>query len=132
MNTHLTPALVSAPSCDGSGRSAVVKARAPARSHASESAPGAADAMFELAHGQVLTLQGRPGQTLQVLTGRIWLTQTGDTGDHFIAAGQRHTLRAAGRVVIEGDSLASARWRWDNRAHETLPSALFPGLRRSP
>jgi hypothetical protein len=96
MDTHLTPALVSAPSFDRPSRPAITKARAP----------------FELARGEVIALHGRRGQSVEVLSGRLWLTQTGDTGDHFIAAGEQHTLGASGRLVIEGDSLAPAQWRW--------------------
>ena len=96
MDTHLTPALVSAPSFDRTGRPAIAKARAP----------------FELARGEVIALHGRRGQCVEVLSGRLWLTQTGGSGDHFIAAGEQHTLVASGRLVIEGDSPAPAQWRW--------------------
>ena len=96
MDTHLTPALVSAPSFERAATPAITKARAP----------------LELARGEVLALHGRRGQTLEVLSGRLWLTQTGDTGDHFVAGGEHHTLRASGRLVIEGDSAAPAQWRW--------------------
>lgn len=110
MDTHLTPALVSAPSFDRTGRPAIAKARATARLQTS-AATGAGD-MFELARGAVIALAGRRGQCVEVLRGRVWLTQTGGTGDHFVAAGEQHTLGAGGRLVIEGDSPAPAQWRW--------------------
>lgn len=112
MDTHLTPALVSAPSFDRTGRPAIAKARAAARLQAS-AATGAKDgSVSELARGEVIALHGRRGQTLEVLSGRVWLTQTGGSGDHFIAAGEQHTLVASGRLVVEGDSPAPAQWRW--------------------
>lgn len=115
MDTHLTPAFVSAPSADAAGRHAAVKARAAARQPAplaSAAARAGTDGRYTLARGEVVSLQGRPGQAVEVLSGRLWLTQTGDTGDHFVDAGQTHTLRALGRLVIEGDSAAPAQWRW--------------------
>lgn len=113
MDTHLTPALVPAPSFDRTGRPAIAKARAAARlqTSAATTQAGAGD-VFELARGEVVSLHGRRGQTLEVLSGRVWLTQTGGSGDHFIAAGQQHTLGQTGRVVIEGDSNASACLKW--------------------
>lgn len=61
--------------------------------------------------GAVLTL-ARPhdGHTrVQVDAGRIWLTQSGDAGDHFIAAGEDWLLCGEGEVVIECDGAETAR-----------------------
>jgi ferric-dicitrate binding protein FerR (iron transport regulator) len=49
------------------------------------------------------TLAGRlpAGACVTVLSGRVWLTQTGDANDYFVDAGQRHVVARGGRVVIE-------------------------------
>lgn len=44
-----------------------------------------------------------------VQTGRLWLTQSGDADDHFIAAGEDWLLYGPGEVVIECDSAEAAR-----------------------
>jgi len=66
---------------------------------------------LSLRPGAVLTL-ARPhdGYTrVQVDAGRIWLTQSGDPGDHFIAAGEDWLLCGEGAVVIECDGAEPAR-----------------------
>lgn len=52
--------------------------------------------------GQALTLPAAPGQVLRVLAGRLWLTQTGAPGDHFLSAGEHRAL-GRGRAVVEAD-----------------------------
>jgi hypothetical protein len=49
------------------------------------------------------TLAGRlpAGACVAVLSGRVWLTQTGDANDYFVDAGQRHVVARGDRVVIE-------------------------------
>jgi hypothetical protein len=66
---------------------------------------------LSLRPGAVLTL-ARPhdGYTrVLVDAGRLWLTQSGDAGDHFIAAGEDWLLFGEGAVVIECDGAETAR-----------------------
>ncbi|MDZ7857382.1 DUF2917 domain-containing protein [Sphaerotilus sp.] len=66
---------------------------------------------LSLRPGAVLTL-ARPhdGYTrVQVVAGRIWLTQSDDPGDHFLAAGEDWLLCGDGAVVIECDGAETAR-----------------------
>jgi len=66
---------------------------------------------LSLRPGAVLTL-ARPhdGYTrVQVDAGRIWLTQSGDAGDYFIAAGEDWLLCGEGAVVIECDGAETAQ-----------------------
>lgn len=66
---------------------------------------------LSLRPGAVLTL-ARPhdGYTrVQVDAGRLWLTQSGDAGDHFLAAGEDWLLCGEGAVVIECDGAETAR-----------------------
>jgi len=53
--------------------------------------------------GALLTLTAASGLRIEVGCGRLWLTEEGDADDHFIAAGEVHTVRGEGRVVIEVD-----------------------------
>lgn len=52
--------------------------------------------------GQALTLPAAAGQRLRVVSGRVWLTQSGDGTDHFLAPGQERVL-GPGRAVLEAD-----------------------------
>ncbi|MEP6505898.1 MAG: DUF2917 domain-containing protein [Betaproteobacteria bacterium] len=70
----------------------------------------ALDTVVRLAARATLVRQLRAGACIAVQSGRVWVTQTGDANDYFVAAGQRHVVAATGRVVIEGDSpLATLR-----------------------
>ncbi|NIC41587.1 DUF2917 domain-containing protein [Aquabacterium sp. A08] len=42
------------------------------------------------------------GRRLRVVSGRVWLTQSGDGTDHFLAPGQERVL-GPGRAVLEAD-----------------------------
>ncbi len=56
-----------------------------------------------------------PG-VLKVTSGRVWLTQTGGTGDWILQAGESHRLVAGQRAVLEdwGDAVpASFDWQPD-------------------
>lgn len=65
-----------------------------------------------LAPAEVLCRNGVAGARLQVQAGRVWLTETDDAEDHFLAAGQQHTVRGSGRVVVEalGPEVAVLTW----------------------
>jgi hypothetical protein len=81
-----------------------------ARRHAAAEAP-----LLSLARGATARLRLPRGARLAVVSGRIWLTERGDTDDHFVAAGGQHVVRHAGPVVLEGDSGVVARVRVTRR-----------------
>lgn len=55
-----------------------------------------------LGPGQALTLAASRGsRRLVVTSGRVWLTVTGGTDDHWLRAGEGMTLRAGQAVVVE-------------------------------
>lgn len=55
-----------------------------------------------LAPGQALTLAAaRTPRRLVVIGGRLWLTISGGTDDHWLGAGEGMTLAAGQEVVIE-------------------------------
>lgn len=55
-----------------------------------------------LAPGQALTLAAaRSSRRLVVTSGRLWLTVSGGTDDHWLGAGEGLTLAAGQEVVVE-------------------------------
>ncbi|RZJ06644.1 MAG: DUF2917 domain-containing protein [Rubrivivax sp.] len=55
-----------------------------------------------LAPGQALTLTATRGaRRLVVTSGRLWLTVSGGTDDHWLGAGEGLTLAAGQEVVVE-------------------------------
>jgi hypothetical protein len=55
-----------------------------------------------LGPGQALTLAATRGpRRLVVTSGRLWLTFTGGTDDHWLCAGEGLTLAAGQEVVVE-------------------------------
>lgn len=52
--------------------------------------------------GQALTLAaGRASRRLVVTSGRLWLTVSGGTDDHWLSAGEGLTLAAGQEAVVE-------------------------------
>lgn len=78
---------------------------------------------LRLERGAVVSMRLPVGSTLLLAAGRVWLTEPGDSADHFIAAGQTHCVRHAGAVVIEGDSAEPAVVRFSGRASTPRPTA---------
>lgn len=63
--------------------------------------PNLNDLPRPLAHGHLLTLPHASGCVIHCLTGCLWITETGDPGDHLLIAGQAYPVRGTGRLVIE-------------------------------
>ncbi|MCA0239398.1 MAG: DUF2917 domain-containing protein [Proteobacteria bacterium] len=82
------------------------------------------DLDLELPPGAALTLPPRAALHLHLLSGRLWLTRSGDPDDHFIDPGSRLLLDGRG-CVVENDSGTSARLRLRSEAFRR------PALRRS-
>ena len=64
----------------------------------------APDSVVRLAANATVARHLTAGARIAVQSGRIWLTQTGDANDYFVAAGQSHVVARGGRVVIEAFS----------------------------
>jgi hypothetical protein len=90
---------------------------------------------FSLRPGAVRTL-ARPhdGYTrVQVDAGRLWLTQSGDPGDHFIAAGEDWLLCGEGEVVVECDGPETAQVQvWHAGERPASAAALVSPARAAP
>lgn len=96
--------------------------------------------LFELSAQGARTLAPTQPATLRVLAGGLWLTRSGDAGDHFLQAGDELAL-GPGRTVVEPHGCALARfevrqslregsaprrgaWRW--RGIRAWPLAVAP------
>ncbi|MCF8205607.1 MAG: DUF2917 domain-containing protein [Methylotenera sp.] len=76
-----------------------------------------------LAPGQALTLApARLPRRLVVTQGRLWLTVTGHTSDHWLQAGDGLTLAPGEAAVVEA---------WPQAAFQLLQPVPQPGARRS-
>jgi len=80
--------------------------------------------ILNLAENDFLRLTRARGTTVEVLDGRVWITEAGRERDAFVSSGMRYSIAGDGLVVANSDS-ASARvavrppmWRivWDRAA----------------
>jgi Protein of unknown function (DUF2917) len=73
----------------------------------------------KIVRGQARTLDAKAGDTLRVMHGRLWLTQSGSLRDHFLSPGDTLCL-GPGKAVIEADSQDGACFE----VRSPLPSVL--------
>ena len=59
-----------------------------------------AEAVRALPAGHVVAL-GTGGGQVSILSGRVWLTSSGDPSDHFLGAGESFDVRDSGQTLIE-------------------------------
>lgn len=73
----------------------------------------------------VMSLHCRAGQraSLEVLSGRLWLTQQGRSDDLFLEAGQGLTLQGPAVLYAGADGATPLRLRW---VHEAAPDRAPP------
>ncbi len=57
--------------------------------------------MQTIAPGTVLRLEQAAGTCIVVRSGRVWITETGQTGDVGLDAGQSYRIAGRGRVLVE-------------------------------
>lgn len=79
----------------------------PRRALATRTMPRSEIAPTRLLPGQARTLHAAQGMRLQVLGGRLWLTQPGASQDVFLTAGDTLEL-SQDWVVIEADAMPDA------------------------
>lgn len=89
---------------------------------------------LQLAVGELHRWRSARPVELQVLAGRVWITQSGDEDDHFLAAGDTLVLRRGALALIEAQS--GARLRVFSPVPAALPSTPWwhrlAGRRRPP
>jgi quercetin dioxygenase-like cupin family protein len=64
---------------------------------------------LQLAAGELHRWRSARAVELQVLAGRVWVTQSGDEDDHFLAAGDTLALRRGALALIEAEDAARLR-----------------------
>lgn len=78
--------------------------------------------------GRATRLDRADGE-LTVVSGRIWLTREGDTGDHIVCCGTRLQIAATDHAVIESADDGDAQVRWI--ARPSGAGLWVDGLRRA-
>lgn len=69
---------------------------------------------FRIPPGQTRSVTASPGDSLFVVSGLVWATQTGNPADLWLAAGHRYMLEGHGTAVVEaprGATVALVRGR---------------------
>ena len=64
--------------------------------------------MLRLTLRDFLTLQGARGVAIDVLVGRVWITEDGRAGDSFVDAGRSYRVGGPGLVLIGAENQARA------------------------
>jgi uncharacterized protein YjiS (DUF1127 family) len=64
--------------------------------------------MLRLTLRDFLTLQGARGTAIDVLVGRVWITEDGRAGDSFVDAGRSYRVGGHGLVLIGAENQAHA------------------------
>ncbi|WP_169836758.1 DUF2917 domain-containing protein [Thiomonas intermedia] len=57
--------------------------------------------MHRLEHGMFLRLERAAGAQIRLLSGRVWITESGRPEDVFLCSGQSYDIVGPGRVVVE-------------------------------
>jgi Protein of unknown function (DUF2917) len=55
--------------------------------------------VYYLPAGQALTLPNSPKRVLHVLSGRVWVTASGDLNDYFVQGGESLKINAHSAVI---------------------------------
>lgn len=67
------------------------------------------DGVLALPRGQFLVLRAAAGVTVEVRSGRLWITEDGDRNDYVVESGARHRISARGPVVITAQQPSDLR-----------------------
>jgi uncharacterized protein YjiS (DUF1127 family) len=93
--------------------------------------------MLRLTLRDFLTLQGARGMAIDVLVGRVWITEDGRAGDSFVDAGRSYRVGGQGLVLIGAENRAraaevvvrhpapQAAWAWLRGWFSVLPVNLM-------
>ena len=69
-----------------------------------------------LRNGESEVIDSAAGLRLRVIEGTLWLTQSGDSADHILTAGEIFTSTRAGRIVVESlGAFSRVSWAAVNR-----------------
>ena len=68
----------------------------------------AAGMVLRLEDKGFLRLRGARGVAIEVVEGRVWITEDGRRADTFLARGARYQVRGDGLVLVSAEARASA------------------------
>ncbi|HYG53672.1 MAG TPA: DUF2917 domain-containing protein [Burkholderiales bacterium] len=63
--------------------------------------------ILRLKNKDFLRMRSARGIAIEVLTGRVWITEDGRAADAFVAAGRRYDVSGDGLVLIEAEEAAA-------------------------
>lgn len=69
--------------------------------------PQHAAMVLKLSRTDTLRLRGARGTAIEVLAGRVWITEPGRGGDTFLAPGRRYRVWGDGLVLVSGENAVS-------------------------
>ena len=64
--------------------------------------------ILKLKRNDFLRLRGARGVAIEVLAGRVWITEDGRAGDSFLGAGRRYCVSGDGLVLVGAETYADA------------------------
>ncbi len=62
--------------------------------------------VLQLTFNEFLRLQGARGAAIEVLDGKVWITEDGRPGDRFLEAGRTYRVAGQGLVVVGAETPA--------------------------
>ena len=74
----------------------------------------------------VVSIAAVPGLVVRVRDGSLWITQSGDSADHFARTGERFVADRAGRMVVSALDHSEVELHWPTREQERLLAAYAP------
>ena len=60
--------------------------------------------VLQLTFNEFLRLQGAKGAAIEVLDGKVWITEDGRRGDRFLEAGRSYRVAGEGLVVVGAEN----------------------------
>ena len=63
--------------------------------------------VLQLTFNEFLRMQGAKGAAIEVLDGKVWITEDGRQGDRFLEAGRSYRICGEGLVVVGAETKAS-------------------------
>lgn len=66
--------------------------------------------LLQLKHNDFLRLRGARGVAIEVVDGRVWITEDGREADSFLGAGGRYCVNGDGLVLVAAESATEVRF----------------------
>lgn len=64
--------------------------------------------VLEIKSNDYLRLRGARGMAIEVVAGRVWITEDGRASDSFLGPGRRYCVNGDGLVLVSGEAQLSA------------------------